>query len=118
MKTSHFWWCVRLLPFIVVICFVIYHWGTTTSDYMGIEAFLTDIEVTSESIRFPFIANTLTDALNATNITYYTSATSIAINFASYEIFVLLLQVLYEVLAFLPKLCIKVMNKEKEKYKK
>lgn len=117
MKTSHFWWCIRLLPFIFVLCFVIYHWGTTTTDYNDLNQFISDIEMTSENIAFPYIAQKINEALATTNLGYYTSATGIAINFASYEIFVLLLQVLYEVLAYLPKFCIAVLNKEKEKRK-
>lgn len=116
-KTNPIWHGLRVLPFLIVILFFCARIGQGAEQYTNMTEALTDTAGLFQKFQFAPFYTVLSNCFTSIgwNLNTYTD---IVINVASYEILILLMQILYEVIAFLPKFCIKVINREKEKTKK
>lgn len=119
MKKSLFWTIVRIAPFAIIGLFLVSRIGQGTAQYANLQSALADMVTFTETFQM----NWITDMMESIHETLGTgwemnNGMYLVSNLMGYELYVLFVQIIFETIAFTPKLFIKILNKEKEKTRK
>lgn len=119
MKKSLFWTIVRIAPFAIIALFLVSRIGQGTAQYADLQTALTDMVTFTGTFQMNWITN-LMESVHETLGTGWemNNGMYLICNVMGYELYVLFVQIIFETIAFIPKLFIKILNREKEKTRK
>ena len=119
MKKSVFWTIVRIAPFAIIALFLVGRIGQGSAQYADLQEALADMVAFTNKFQMNWITNMM-ESIHETLGTGWEMNNGMYLvrNMMGDELYVVFVQIIFETIAFIPKLFIKIMNKEKEKTRK
>lgn len=118
MKKSMFWTIMKILPFGIIGLFAIARIGQGTAQYNTLNDFMLQIYYIGNRFNFVPLRNTFSNLFQKSYfLVESTYLQGILCGILSYELLILILQLTYDIILFLPKMGIAMFEERKEKKK-